>query len=54
MNVLVRVKIRVRARDYSGGISASCFFSIQYTFVVDFVFLFACQKYILMLIVTSL
>lgn len=31
-------------------------FSIQYTFVVVliFFFLFACQKYILMLIVTSL
>lgn len=29
------VKICARARDYSGGISALCFFSIQYTFVVD-------------------
>lgn len=42
----------MRARDYSGGISASCFFSIQYTFVVLFFLLV--KKYILMLIVTSL
>lgn len=42
LNVLVcacvcvcEVKICARARDYSGGISALCFFSIQYTFVVD-------------------
>lgn len=48
---------RVRACDYSGGFSALwLFFNSVYfcCWFVLFFFLFACQKYILMLIVTSL